>query len=84
MLEGNHDRCSALRSSGHMLPTNFVASSRSSLNTGRIVLQENVDGDTATVKVSYTKELPRVPAQNVETAVELVKENGLWKIAGGI
>lgn len=48
------------------------------------VLQEDTQGDTATVKVRYTKELPGVPVQDVEADVELVKENGIWKIAGGI
>lgn len=48
------------------------------------VTDEQLDGDNATVRVQFRLKLPGSPDQEMDTEVKLVRENGVWKIAGGL
>lgn len=48
------------------------------------IIEETVDGNEATVEVSYTLRLPGSEDQELQTTVRLVKQNGIWKISEGI
>jgi hypothetical protein len=48
--------------------------------TDLVIVEETIDGDTATVKWSGTIKTPELPDESSGATVTLVKEDGEWKL----